>query len=286
LASLFFLLLGITPVHTQNATATLEFSVSAIPTGGRPEKVMQQAFYLLRASLEEIERIASQQLPAPDKNAFIDEQDLSPELKEWMKRTKIIELRGPEFIRAVTVDDIMTVPELKAAYVARNQIMVGLGFPKRKAKPSDQEKNPQKWEESEEKYWRGVKDYATLHSESKDGMEEQLLHITSATQWANRMAHYEQQRHQLSLRLIHSHYMVARTETDYQGSARLAGLAPGRYWLTTLWNEVRAGDVQLSWDLAVDVAAGETRYLELNNANAVFPEPARPPQPSSHLPPD
>ena len=258
----------------QSSDATLEFSVQAAPTGGRPEKVMQHPFYLLRASLQEIEKVARQQTTPPDLNAFIEELTVSPELKEWMKDHQTVGLQGDAFLSSLAVDEVMDVPEFRQAYVTHNLSMVGLGFPKRKAKLTDREKHPAKWEKSEKRYWEEVRSYLVLHPESKAGMEEHLLDITAAHEWSARTQRYEQEVRQRVLQMVHSHYLVARTETDWEGFARLRGLAPGRYWLSNLWHEVRAGDTHLSWELPVELRPGQTLYLELNNANARFPPPA------------
>lgn len=229
---------------------------------------MRQPFYLLRASLETIEEVARREVPPPDLNAFVDELPVSPELKEWMKRKQTVTTGGDDFVSGLTVDDILDVPEFRHAYVTRNLIMVGLGFPKRRAKLRDREKNPDKWKKSEERFWSEVRSYLTLHPEAKKGMDEHLLEITAAAEWKARTRRYEQEVRQRALQLVHSRYLVAQTETDYEGRARLGGLPPGRYWLTTLWNEVRAGDVHLRWELPVELRPGQRRYLELNNANA------------------
>lgn len=229
---------------------------------------MRQPFYLLRASLEAIERVAREELPPPDLDEFVDGLMVSPELKEWMKRSRSVVTQGDDFIAGLAVDDIMDVPEFRHAYVTRNLIMVGLGFPKRKAKLTDREKNPEKWEKSEKRYWEQVRSYLILHPESKESMDEHLLELTAATEWKARLQRYEQDVRQKTSQLIHAHYLVAQTETDYEGFARFSGLPPGRYWLTTLWNEVRAGDVHLRWELPVELRSGQTLYLDLNNANA------------------
>lgn len=261
------------PAAAQSAAApaTLEFTVQATPSGGRPEKVMRHPFYLLRASVEEIEEAARAQSTPPELNAFIDELKVSPELREWMKRSQIVALTGDEFLSHVTADDILEVPEFRHAYVTRNLIMVGLGFPKRKAKLTDQEKNPAKWEESEKRYWEEVRAYAILHPETKQGMDEQLIEITSGKDWNLRLERHEQEFRQRFLQLVHREYLVAQAETDYEGRARFTGVPAGRYWLTNLFQTVRAGDVHLRWELPVELRAGQAHYLELSNANARLP---------------
>lgn len=232
---------------------------------------MKQPIYLLRASLRSIEEQAQREIGLPDCEAFIESLDVSPELKAWMKRTGRFELRGEEFTRSLTPDDIMGIPEFFLAYQERNLPFVGFGFPKRKAKPKDRTQNPKKWAESEQRYLEEVHGYLELHPESKQGLDEHLTHIDSAARW-KMIEHQHQLRiQQYTLQLVESRYRVARTETDYEGRARFDNLPPGRYWLSNLWNEVRAGDVHLNWDLPIQVVAGETLYVELSNANALLP---------------
>ena len=249
-------------------TASLEILVLATPTGGRAEKVMQHGFYLVREKLEIIEAQARTQTPPPDLAAFVDALKVSPELKEWMKKNKTVTVQGDDSISSLKVDDVMDIPEFRAAYAARNQSMVGLGFPKPKAKLSDREKDPAKWEASEKRYWSEVRSYLILHPESKQGMDEHLLAITAATDWKNRQARYEQEVRQRALQLLHAQYLVAQAETDLEGVARFPSVPAGRYWLSNLWNEARAGDVRLQWEVPVELRPGQSLYLELSNANA------------------
>ncbi len=255
---------------TQQGTASLEISVRATPTGGRPEKVMRHSFFLLRENLQTIEELARQQIMPPDLATFIDTLPVSSELKEWMKGHETVKLRGDDFIASLTVDDVMDVPEFRSAYVQANLVMVGLGFPKRKAKLTDREKNPEKWEKAEKEYWEKVRSYLILHPESKARIDQHLLDINAATEWNARVRRYEREVHQRTLRLVHSRFLVARAETDYNGAARFDGIPPGRYWLTNLWQEARAGDVRLQWALPVELRPGQHHYLELNNSNARF----------------
>ena len=263
------LLLGLSVAAPQSGgDASVEFLVQATPTGGRPEKVMKQPFYLLRASLADIEKKAREEVAPPDLDAFVDKLDASDELKAWMKRTKRTDLHGPEFTRSLTVDDVMNVPEFREAYITRNMIMVGLGFP-RYPKASDKEKDPQKYEESVKRYWEKVRAFLEAHPESKEQMDDHLVDIDPSAAWhaaEEAQAHQVQQKMQ---QLIFARYLAGRTETDYEGLARIGGLAPGRYWLTNLWTEVRAGDVKLRWEVPVELRAGQSLYLELNNANAL-----------------
>jgi hypothetical protein len=252
----------------QSGDASLEFLVQATPTGGRAEKVMKQPFYLLRASLADIEKQAGEQVPPPDLDAFADSLDASDDLKAWIKRTRRANLHGSDFLRSLTPDDILGVPEFKEAYVARNAIMVGLGFP-RFPKASEKEKDPAKYEQAVKGYWDKVRAYAATYPESKDQMDDHLVDINPGPAWRAKEEARALQVRQKMEQLIHSRYLVARAETDYDGLARISGLAPGRYWLTNLWTEVRAGDVKLRWEIPLELRPGQALYLELNNANAL-----------------
>jgi len=265
--------LGLAPAVAAQSAATLEFSVRATPTGGRPEKVMRQPFYLLRKSLADIEAEARAERPAPDLAEFVDTLKVSDELKAWMKEKKRAQLRGTDFLAAITPEDVFAVPEFKQAYVLRNQNMIGLGFPKHRGHARDRERAPEKWELADKRYWEEVRAYLIQHPESKEGMDEQLLDINPGQDWQARVDRYEQAVRQRVLQLVHARYLAAQTETDYEGLGRLGPLPAGRYWLTTLWSEVRAGDVQLRWEVPLDLKAGQNAYLELNNGNAQLPAP-------------
>ena len=257
--------------QAQSSAAALEFSVSAAPTQGRPEKVMQQPFFLLTKSLKEIEALAREETRPPDLNAFVDELPLSDGMKAWMKKHQRVKLDGDDLAGKLTVDDLLDIPEFQEAYITHNLPMVGLGFPKRKAKLTDREKNPEKWEASEKRFWEEVRTYIILHPESKDGLGEQLLEKNPVAGWNARQKRHEDLVRQQALALVHSRYLARRAETDLEGTGRITGVPAGRYWFSSLWNEARAGDVRLRWELPVELRAGETLRLELNNANALLP---------------
>jgi hypothetical protein len=254
----------------ETGDAALEVRVRAAPTAGRAENVMRHPFYLLSASIEEIEAAAQQEVAALDFNAFVDELKVTPELKQWMKENQTVTLKGDDFLTSLTADDVVDISEFRDAYVARNLIMVGLGFPKRKAKLTDREKNPAKWEESEKRFEAELRSYALLHPESFKGMDDHLLDLTADVEWRTRQERREHKVKQMFMRALHARYLVAETETDYDGRARFAALPAGRYWLTNLNRPVRVGDVHLRWELLVELQPGRTHYLELNNANAIY----------------
>ncbi len=266
-ATALLLLLPALAAAQSAGNASLEFLVQAAPTGGRPERVMKQPFYLLRASLADIEKKASEEVAPPDLDAFADSLDASDELKAWIKRTRRADLHGPDFIRSLTADDVMGVPEFREAYVTRNLIMVGLGFPR--YPKAEKEKDAQKYEASVKRYWDAVRAYVEAHPESKEQMDDHLIEINPGAAWRSKEDARAAQVRQKMEQLIHTRYLAARAETDYEGLARISGLAPGRYWLTNLWTEVRAGDVKLRWEIPLELRPGQSLYLELSNANSL-----------------
>lgn len=262
-------LLVSSPVFAQTGTATLAISVQATPSNGRPEKVRRHTFYLLRQNLASIEQLARQQTTAPALAAFVDEQNVSEGLKAWMKRTGLVNLLGKALLRALNNDDIMDINEFRAAYTRNNLSMVRLGFPRPKMKLKDRANNPEKWEKQEKQYWDEVRAYLELHPESRDGMDQHLLDVNPGQRWLRQQEKHKQAVRQTMLRLVHSRFLVAQTETDIEGAARFTGIEPGRYWLTNLWSEVRAGDVRLRWELPIELPEARTFRLELSNANAL-----------------
>lgn len=249
-------------------TANLQVTVLASPTAGRPQKVRGHIFYLLSESLATIEQEGLGSVPEPSLEAFTEELDLSDELKDWVKRTQITELQGEPFLSTLTNDDIMNVPEFQTAYISANLTMVGLGFPRPKVKLSDRTKDPEKWDKAYAKYLEEVRSYLELHPESRQGLDQELVELNPGAAWRRSRQQHGTRLRQEILRLIHSRYLAAQAETNLDGVARFS-VPPGRYWLTNLWGEARAGDVRLRWELPIELPQEENYRLTLNNANAL-----------------
>ena len=242
--------------------------MQATPASGRPEKVRRHAFYLLRDNLAAIEEAARRETPPPSLAEFADSLELSDELKAWVKRTQITDFRGDAFRRALTSDDVMEIEEFRVAYIETNLPMMGLGFPRPKLKLSDRTKNPEKWDKKEKEYYDKVRAYLEIHPESIKDLDEHTLEFNPGSDWRGRVQQNERRVRQAVMRLIQGRYLVARDETDLNGTAQFS-VPPGRYYLTNLWNEARAGDVSLRWELPIDLPAAKTYYLTLNNANSL-----------------
>ncbi len=256
----------------QAASGALEFVARATPSGGRPEPAQQAAFWLLRKSFGEIQKEADAAIPPPDLDKFVDGlEQLSPELKSWMKKNRAAQLTGTEFMSKMKLGDVLEVPEFFDAFLSVNAPNIAVGFPRAKYSEADREKNPERYEKQKKEFRDSVKKFLETYPHSRDGMDIHLLTIDPGIRWSQREAARKSDVRHRALELAQTRYLVARVETDIEGRASLGRLAAGDYWLGTLENEVVAGDVRLRWDLPVTVRAGETRRIELSNINAVQP---------------
>ncbi len=258
------------------STGSIEFTVLATPSVGRPEPARQTRIFLLSKSFADIRQEAEASLPQPDLDEFIASLEVTPELKEWMKRTRVVLFSGQDFMRSLKNDDIMDVPEFLEAYLARNAVDVAVGFPKPKYKESDREKDPVKYEKQRQEYKDGIRKFMDTYPHSRDGLDLHLVQLNPGQRWARRQADRTADAHRRALEWANTRYLVARAETDLYGRAGFVNVAPGDYWLSTLDREVAAGDVRLRWDAPLTVRAGEATRLELNNYNAVPRAPAAP----------
>jgi hypothetical protein len=275
-----FVFLGIllaSPLFAQEParTGSVEFVALITPTGGRAEAALNAPIHLLRKSWEEIRKEAEQAIPAPDLDAFVDSLNLSPQLKAWMKRTRLPRLEGVEFTHAVSIKDIMEVPEFYEAYITRNAPETIVNFPKPKFTEADREKNPEKFEKQVQEYREKVRGYAERYPHSRDGLELHLVHINPGPVWQKKEAERNRQVRVRALQLAGSTYLVAKTEPDLRGRGGFVNIPSGTYWLSTLEREAVAGDIRLRWDLPVTVSAGQATRLELTNLNAVQPSPVK-----------
>ena len=135
-------------------TGSLEFVARATPSGGLDEPIRGFPFYLLTKSFEDINKEVDASVPKPDMDEFIDKLEVSPELKQWMKKNHWMQLSGGDFIHKLHVDDIMNVPEFNKAYMERNSGDRAVDFPKPKMKPLEKTKDPEKFDKAHEGIYR------------------------------------------------------------------------------------------------------------------------------------
>jgi len=263
------------PAQQNAASGSIEFSAAASPTGGRPQAAPRLPVYLLSKSFAEIQSEAEKAVASPDMTAFIDALDVSPEMKAWMKKKKTVQLSGQEFIRLVSTDDVMEVPEFWEAYLTRNAQDVNVGFPRAKFKEIDPNKDSEKYNLERKEYRERVKKFLTSYQHTKEGIDLHLTAIDPGQRWVRKEAERRGEIQQRILLLAQSTYLVAKGETDLQGRGGFVRVPAGRYWLSTLENEAVAGDARLRWDMPVQVRAGAVTQVELSNVNAL-PRARRP----------
>ena len=255
--------------HAQ--TGSIEFVARAAPSGGLEEPVRGFPFFLLSKSFEEIGKEANATDPKPDMDAFISKLDAtySPELKAWMKKNQCVSLAGDDFIHMLTPTDVLGVPEFRKAYMERNAGDQSADFPKPKVKPSDQVKNPDKFDKLSADYIELVRRYIEQHPMSVDGIDLNLADIDPGPKWQALEGKRTPEIRRRALNLAQSRYLVTRTETNLQGQGFLRAIPPGTYWLSTLDVAANVGDARPVWDVPVTVRPGETTSIALSNANAV-----------------
>jgi len=263
------LLLVAQGVAAQSAPGRVEFLARVAPTGSRPEPVRQLTFSLLRKSLEDIRAEALVSAPAPDLDNFIDGLKLSPELKAWMKKHGTVQLAGTDFIKSLTSDAIIDIPEFYDAYVTRNLGFKGVAFPSPKFKEKDREANPEKYEQAKQEFRAALKKFIDATPETVQSFDADLANINPYLKW---QAVNRDQDRLLETRisdLAHSRYLAAQTDTDLDGRGAFARIVPGNYWIAMVDGDAISGDVRLRWDVPVSVRSGETTRVELSNVNAM-----------------
>jgi hypothetical protein len=266
----FIVLLAVAP-RSRAQAGSIEFVARVTPSGGVEEPVRGFPFYLLSKSYEEIFKEVDAADPKPDMDAFIDKLDshYSPELKAWMKKHSCVSLAGDDFIKQLTPDDVLGVPEFRKAYMDRNAGDQSADFPKPKVKPSDEKKNPEKFKRLSDEYTETVHKYIEQHPQSVDGIDLGLSEMDPGPKWTILLGKRVPEVRRRTIDLAQSKYLVARTQTDLQGQAVLQGIPAGTYWISTLDVVASVGDARPRWNVPVKVTPGHTQYVALSNANSV-----------------
>jgi hypothetical protein len=279
-AAVIFLAAGMVAAAPRVAaqTGSIELVARVAPSGGIEEPVRGFPFYLLSKSFEDIAKEADMSDPKPDMNRFIDKLDskYSPELKAWMKKNRCVSLAGEDFLKLLTPDDILAIPEFRKAYMDRNEGDQSADFPKPKVSPSDLKKHPEKFDKASTEYVEEIRRFIAQHPQSVDGIDLGLNDIDPGPKWDDLLGTLTPENHRRRLDLAQSKYLVARAETDLQGQAFLRGIPAGTYWISTLDVSANVGDARPRWDVPVALKPGETKYVALSNANSVQPVHATP----------
>ena len=253
------------------STGQIEFTARVAPTGGRPEPVRQLTFYLLRKSLEDIRTEVLQGAPAPDLDQFIDGLSVTPELKSWMKKHRSVQISGGDFVKSLTPEEVVGIPEFFKAYMARNVGFRGVGFPNPKFKEKERESNPEKYKQEKEEYSAAIIKFIAAKPETVQGIDLDLNEIDPSSKWETLVSKHRRLVDSRTFDLAQERYLVAETDTDLDGRGSFAVVTPGTYWIGMLGTEAISGDVRLRWDFPVTVRQGETARVALSNLNAVRP---------------
>jgi hypothetical protein len=260
----------------QNTSGTLDFLARISPTAARPEPVRQFTFYVLTKSYAQISHDVEEQDAPPDRNKFVTDLKVSPELKEWLKAHEILDLTTPNLDRLLTADEILHVPEFLAAYQRTNSGGVTNGIPKPKYIDADKVDHPEKYQKAHDEYFAQLKKFIQAHPESVSGMELELTGVNPQSKWAQLQSEHKKRVLRMAPEVAQTKYLAAQADTDLDGRASISNLPAGKYWVSTLNLEAGAGDARLRWDVPVTIESGRTARLELTNLNAADAHSATP----------
>lgn len=259
---------GATSAQSQGTTGTLEFSAFVSPTAAKPEPVRDFTFYVLTKSYEEIKKEVETKNGAPDREKYIESLKLSPELREWLKAHDVMDLTMPGLDKLLTADDILHVPEFLLAYQRSNSGGVTNRIPKPKYKDADKTEHPEKYEKEHQEYLVSLKKFVQANPMTMAGMELELDGINPAKKWAEIQNSFKKRIRQQAPMQAQTKYLVAKVDTNLEGTANIFRLAAGSYWLSTLDLQAGAGDSRLRWDVPITIEMGKTTRIELTNLNA------------------
>ena len=251
----------------QGATGTLDLTARIAPTGARPEPVRQFTFYILTKSYADTLKEATEQFPLADREDFINNLKISPELKAWMKQHAVMDLTAPDVDKLITPDDVMNIPEFFAAYERSNSGGVTAGLPMPKYREADAEANPAKYFKLKQDYMSATKKFVESHPSTIGGMETELGGVNPKYNWDKALQEHNQKVAQLAPDLAQTKYMAAKGDTDLDGHLVIKGLPPGNYWVSSLGLDAASGDRRLIWDVPVSVRSGAPTQLILSNLN-------------------
>jgi hypothetical protein len=269
LLGLFCSLLVASATFAQSTgTGALEFSARITPTAARPEPVRQFTFYILTKSYGDVSKEVEGEDVLVPRDKFIDDLKISAELRTWLKSHEIMDLTMPGFDKAVTPDDVINVPEFLLAYQRSNSGGVTNGIPKPKYADADKTAHPEKYERQQKEYLTALKKFIQAHPETVNGMELELDGVNPQRKWAKLESEHRRRIQRLTPDVAQTKYFVAKVDTDLEGQARINGIPPGNYWVSTLNLNADAGDARLRWDVAFAIQAGQTTRIELTNLNA------------------
>lgn len=264
------LALSCPPGAAQTATnGSIEFTAYVRPEGGQSEPVRQMTFYLLSKSLADIRKEAEAAEPPTDLDHFIAQLSVSPELKVWMTKHHRVNLAGDDFVKELTPDDVVLVPEFLSAYNDQNGAALHAGVPQPKYKKDEEQKDPEKYKRQQEQYKQAIRHYIETHPDLMQGLDAEFSEQNPYPRWVKLQA---QQQHHLEaqvMQLAQTRYLVDTAVSSLNGKGLFEGLNAGQYWISNLDTPALSGDFHLLWDVAVNVSPSRTVRIELSNLNTV-----------------
>jgi hypothetical protein len=264
-ASCFFV---VALAFAQGATGAIDLSARVAATGAQPEPVRQFPLYVLTKSYADVVKEVEGQDVLPSRDKFIDDLKVSPELKDWLKKHDLIDLTSPDLDKAITVDDIMKVPEFFAAYERSNSGGVTKGFPMPKYREADKEANPDRYQKQKEEFLTTTRKFIESHPSSVQGIELELTGVNPKVPWDDLHARHNAKVAQYAPETAQLKYLAGKVQTDLDGHAVVSGLPAGNYWVSGLGMYATSGDRRLLWDVPVTIPPGRTVHLDLSNLNA------------------
>jgi hypothetical protein len=251
------------------AGGSIEFTAYARPSEGQPEPVRGMNFYLLSKSLSDIRKEVENTEGIVDLDEFISKLSVSAELKEWMKKHRRVDLAGDDFVKEITAEDILDVPEFLKAYTDQNGAALHAVIPEPKYKKGEQEKNPEKYKLHKEQYRQALRRYIEANLDSLQGLDAALMDLNPYARWARLQNDQERHLQQRVLQLAQTRYLAAKASTNLTGRGAFDHLVPGQYWISNLDTPALAGELRLHWDLAITVPPAKTASVELTDLNAL-----------------
>jgi hypothetical protein len=262
-------LLSICAGASRAQNGSIQFDAHIRAAAGVDEPVRGTNFYLLRKSYAGIQAEAAAKVLPVSMNDVIDKLDVSKELKVWMKKNKCVHFSGENFVKLITPDDMIVVPEFWKAYLERLQGDQTLVPPKPKYKETDKDKDPTKYEELMAEYKKQMKQFLIANPTSSEGLDLGLEEIDPGHKWDVMVTKNKGALDRETTMLAEGKYLAARTQTDLDGRGYFRGIPAGNYWLSTLDVDALAGEDHERWDAPVAVVASRESYISLSNINAV-----------------
>ena len=256
-------------LRAQSDSGALEIAARITPTGARPEPVRQFTFYILTKSYSEIVKEVEEKDPIPPREHFIDGLKVSPELRAWLKGHDTMDLAEPDLDKLLTAEDILNVPEFLLAYQHSNSGGVTQGLPKPKYTEADKTDHPEKYEKLKQDYMSALKKFIRARPETISGVELELDGVNPQHKWATLQNERRKRVLRVAPDVAQLKFLAAKADTDLEGRAALAGLAPGEYWISSLNLDANSGDMRVRWDVPVKIERGKTSRVELSNLNSI-----------------